>query len=249
MKKLFSLILAMLLLSVSYVPTVASAATVNVPVLAYHVVTQYPASGNPYQYSLTEFKNEMAYLKNNGYTPLSIDEYYNIINNTATAPSKPILLTFDDCTSDFYSNVYPVLYQYGFKATQFAVSDWINTGGHMTSGQIQEVAANKIDVQNHTSSHVNLTSQTHDQKWSAINNCSTKLKSLIYYKTPAFCAYPYGSYDSDTASILQGLGYKGGFTVSGGLSSSSNNKFALPRIIMTNGDSLSIFIRKITTGY
>ncbi len=244
MKKLVTLILSLFILASTNVVAFASSTT-KIPVLLYHVVTQNPSG--TYQFSLTEFKNDMAYLKNNGYTTLSLNQYYSILNGTSTPPTKPVLLTFDDSTSDFYTNVYTVLKQYGFKATQFAVSDWLNTSGHLTSAQLQILSANGIDIENHTTNHQSLTSDWNIQ-YSAINNANTKIKSITNNATSSL-AYPSGNYNSTTISILQNLGYKGSFTVSGGLSSSANNKYELPRIIIANGDSISVFSRKLTTGY
>lgn len=42
-------------------------------------------------------------------------------------PAKPILLTFDGATMDFYNNAYPILKQYGFNATEYVVTDQIGT--------------------------------------------------------------------------------------------------------------------------
>lgn len=244
MKKLVTIILSLFILASTNVVAFANSTT-KIPVLLYHVVTPNPSG--TYQFSLTEFKNDMAYLKNNGYTALSINQYYSILNGTSSPPTKPVLLTFDDSTSDFYTNVYPVLKQYGFKATQFAVSDWINTSGHLTSAQLQTLSANGIDIENHTTNHKALTSDWNTQ-YSAINNANIKIKSITNHDSSSV-AYPYGNYNSTTTSILQNLGYKGGFTVSGGLSSSDNNKYKLPRIVIANGDSISVFSRKLTKGY
>ncbi|MBD7912277.1 polysaccharide deacetylase family protein [Clostridium cibarium] len=243
MKKIFSILVAMLFLSI---PCSAKAATnAKVPVLLYHVVSSNP--NGQYQFSLTEFKKQMQYLKANGYTTLSIDQYYNIISRTTPMPNKPVLLTFDDCTSDFYTNVYPVLKQYNMKATQFAVTNWIDTWGHMTTNQLKIVSNNGIDIQNHTTTHSNLTSLTHNQKYDAINAATAKIRSITN-KASTYCAYPYGSYDADTASILKSLGYKGGFKVGGGLSTDMNDKYGLPRTIILNGDNLNVFVRKLSTG-
>lgn len=246
MKKMFLFILVTLFLGVSYSSN-AAATNASVPVLLYHVVSTNPDPNNQYQYSLTEFKKQMDYLKTNGYTTLSIDQYYSIINKTVSMPSKPVLLTFDDCTSDFYTNVYPILKQYGMKATQFAVSNWIDTGGHMTTSQLKTVYANGIDVQNHTTNHSSLTSLTHDQKYVAINDATTKIRSITN-KSPVYCAYPNASYDTDTVLILKNLGYKTGFKVGGGLSKDTSDKYALPRSMILNGDILTVFIRKLLTG-
>ncbi|AGX44431.1 polysaccharide deacetylase family protein [Clostridium saccharobutylicum] len=244
MKKLVTLVLFLFILTSTNVVAFANS-TPKIPVLLYHVVTQNPSG--TYQFSLTDFKNDMAYLKKNGYTPLSLNQYYNILNGTVTAPSRPVLLTFDDSTSDFYTNVYPVLKQYNFKATQFAVTDWLDTNGHLTRAQLQMLSANGIDIANHTIKHQPLTSDWNTQ-YSAINNANIKLKSITNNAANSV-AYPYGNYNSTTMSVLKNLGCQGGFTVSGGLSSSNSNKYELPRIIMANGDSVSVFARKLTTGY
>lgn len=245
MKKIFSIFVAILFLSIPY--SAKAATNAKVPVLLYHVVSSNPSSSNQYQFSLAEFKKQMEYLKTNGYTTLSIDQYYNIINKTTPMPDKPVLLTFDDCTSDFYTNVYPVLKQYNMKATEFAVTNWIDTMGHMTTNQLKLVSTNGIDVQNHTANHSNLTSLTHNEKYAAINDATAKIKAITS-KAPNYCAYPYGSYDADTISILKSLGYKTGFKVGGGLSTDMNDKYALPRTMILNGDTLNVFVRKLSSG-
>ena len=84
MKKLVTLVLFLFILTSTNVVAFANS-TPKIPVLLYHVVTQNPSG--TYQFSLTDFKNDMAYLKKNGYTPLSLNQYYNILNGTVTAPS------------------------------------------------------------------------------------------------------------------------------------------------------------------
>jgi hypothetical protein len=61
-------------------------------------------------------------------------------------------------------------------------------------------------------------------------------------------AYPYGSYDQTSITAQMDAGIKMGFTVNGGLCNSTLDKYKLPRIIIANGDSITTFERKITTG-
>ncbi|URZ04599.1 polysaccharide deacetylase family protein [Clostridium felsineum] len=246
MKKFLLMALTCLLLSI---PCAAKAATnVKVPVLLYHVVSTNPDPSNLYQYNLTEFKKDMAYLNANGYTTLSIDQYYNILNKTIPMPNKPILLTFDDCTEDFYTNVYPVLRQYNMKATEFVITDFIDTSWHLTSNEIKTVFNNGIDIENHTTHHLDLTTLNYNQKFSAINDATAKIQAITK-KTPVYCAYPYGTYDAATVSILKNLGYKAGFSVSNTLSTDSDNKYGLPRICILNGDSFDTFKSKVSMGH
>lgn len=130
------------------------------------------------------------------------------------------------------------------KATEFAFTNWIDTMGHMTSNQLKLVSTNSIDVQNHTTNHSNLNSFTHNQKYAAINDANAKIKAITN-KTPIYCVYPYGNYDTDTISILKSLGYKTGFKAGGGLSADMNDKYALPSTMILNGDTLNVFIRKL----
>lgn len=245
MKKILSALVAMLFLSIPY--NCKAATNVKIPVLLYHVVSSNPSPNNQYQFSLSEFKKQMEYLNANGYTTLSIDQYNNIINKAASMPNKPILLTFDDCTSDFYTNVYPVLKQYKMKATEFVVTNWIDTAGHLTTNQIKLINNDGIDIQNHTTNHADFTTLNHNQKYSAINDATNKIKSITN-KAPVYCAYPYGSYDADTTSILKSLGYKTGFKVGGGLSTDTSDKYGMPRTMILNGDTLNVFIRKVSSG-
>ncbi|MDP4182399.1 MAG: polysaccharide deacetylase family protein [Bacillota bacterium] len=241
------ILISMVCMVVSVGPINANAATsVNVPVLCYHVVTNNPSG--TYQFSLSEFKNQLAYLKKNGYTTLSMNQFIQIMNNKAAAPSKPILLTFDDCTSDFASNVVPALSQYGMKATQFVVSSWVNTSGHLTSAQLKSFSGKGYDIQCHTVSHISLKGQSYSKQYSEIQNNKTAINSYTGI-TPSVLAYPYGPYDQNTITAQQNSGIKMGFTVNGGLCNSSTNKYALPRAVIVNGDSLTTFARKITKGY
>lgn len=218
----------------------------KIPVLCYHTIVA--TTTGTYQTSLTSFKEQMAYLYSNNYTTLSLEQFRKIINSEISAPSNPILLTFDDCYSDFYSIVCPILKKYGMKATQFAVSNWIGSSGRMTRAQINEVAQNNIDVQNHTDNHSYLTQQTYSQQYAAINNAAIAIKSLTGKSVTAL-AYPYGAYDNNSFMALANLGYTMGFTVSSGLCTNSNTKYELPRICMIDTDTLTTFKRKITNGY
>src|SRR3954447_17642365 len=96
LKRLVSLLLiAFLVIPTGWIGHVAKAAAANVdiPVLLYHRIVATPTSQWT-DTSLDHFKQAMQYLDDNGYTTLSADEYVNIKAGNATAPEKPVLLTF-----------------------------------------------------------------------------------------------------------------------------------------------------------
>lgn len=252
MKKIMVLLIAATLLFVFNTSSISAASanksSIEIPVLLYHVVKPDPDPTNPWQFSLEEFEKHMVYLKENGYRTLTMKQYFNILDKKAAMPEKPILLTFDDNSNDFYPYIYPILQQYGMKATQFTVSDWVNGSWNMTATEILTVMENGINIQNHTVTHPFLANLTKEQQYAEITDATTALKELTGKTTMAF-AYPYGNYNSDTISILEELGFKGAFKVGGGISTDKSNRYELPRIMILQEHTLEDFIRMLETGY
>jgi peptidoglycan/xylan/chitin deacetylase (PgdA/CDA1 family) len=215
--------------------------TVTIPVLCYHGVNDNP-SGR-YQLSAAKFQEQMVYLKNNGFTPLSIDDYYRVMTGQIAAPAKPILLTFDDSFADFATHVVPVLQQHGFKATQFVVSGWVNTANHLSSSQIASLSAT-YDMQNHTDSHTRLTSLSYAGAFGEIVRASDRIQAWAG-KRPEFLAYPYGATDANAQQAARDNGIKMAFTVSGQKSTSAMNFLALPRYTIVSSETLSSFAKKV----
>ncbi|MFG2053836.1 polysaccharide deacetylase family protein [Micromonospora sp. NPDC048930] len=217
-------------------------ADVSIPVVLYHVVTTNPTGR--YQHDLAKFTAEMAYLHDNGYTPLSADEYHSVMTSRTAPPAKPILLTFDDSTADFASNVVPVLQRYGFPSIQFAVSDWVDTAGHLTSAQLATLSNQRVAIENHTKDHQDLSTQTYDQAYASIVACDTFITAVTGRK-PTFLAYPYGRTDADAQAAARAAGVTMAFTVASGKTTPADNFLALNRILITSSDTVDTFAKKI----
>lgn len=241
MKTLLLRILAALGLMLPAPAAMAQSGPITIPVLCYHVVS--PSPSGRYQLSLAKFREQMLYLKDNGFTPLSIDEYHAVMTRQSAVPPKPILLTFDDGTSDFATHVVPVLQQHGFKATQFAVSNWVNGAGYMSSAQLGSLASS-YDIQNHTESHPRLTSLSYAAAYGEIVRASDRIAGWTG-KRPEFLAFPYGATDSTVQNAARDNGIKMAFTVSGQKSTSAMNFLALPRYLIPSSETLSSFAKKV----
>ncbi|WP_186759615.1 polysaccharide deacetylase family protein [Planococcus sp. CPCC 101016] len=252
MKKLLVvslLLVSLILMGFSTHTSAAEKSTdIEIPVVNYHVISHNPDPNNLYQYSVEEFEEQMVYLKENGYRSLTLRQYFRILDGKAAMPAKPILITFDDSTSDFYPNAFPILDKYDLKATQFTVSDWVNDSWSMTAEEITTVMKNGIDIQNHTATHPSLDHLSYDQQYDEINDATAALNSLTGKRINVF-AYPYGAYNADTLSVLENLGFKGAFTIEGGISTDKDNRYELPRFMILNGDTLDDFVRKLSTGH
>ncbi len=97
-----------------------------VPVLAYHgfvpqdIKDQYYYD-NKWIDSTEHFEKQIKYLSDNGWTALSIDEFYDWQQKKQTIPEKSCLITFDDGYYEMYYQVLPILEKYHFNGVSFVV--------------------------------------------------------------------------------------------------------------------------------
>ncbi|WP_349654881.1 endo-1,4-beta-xylanase [Neobacillus sp. DY30] len=218
LKRFISLLLVAILIVPSSWMTQAAAAETNndIPVLLYHRVVENPTNQWT-DTSIEKFKRTMQYLNENGYTTLSAEQYVAIMEGTATAPEKPILLTFDDATPDFITNALPVLKQYNMNSVLFVVSDWIGGSYSMSTEQLQSLTNEpSVSLQNHSKTHEqtlvwnsDITLEEASQEISAAN---VYLKSITD-KNPVLMAYPYGAYNSNAEAANRENGIKYAFKV------------------------------------
>jgi len=255
MKKIIVSIISIAIFMSTFVLNANAATSVKVPVLMYHRIETNPNRSDTWQISLTEFKQEMEYLKNNGYTTLTNDQFYNIITKKAAMPAKPVLLTFDGATIDFYNNAYPILRQYGFNATEYVVTDQIGTSWGspsdiikiMNEDQLKIVGNNKIELENHSTTHGHIANLSTAELTKRVSGATAKLESLTN-KPVKYFAYPFGESSNNFVNVLKTLKVKMAFKVGGGMATDSSDLMNMPRIAIINTDNITTFTRKLTTG-
>lgn len=96
----------------------------NVPVLMYHHVS--PSKGS-ITTSPDNFARQIRWLARNGWKTLGADEFASYLRD-GRAPSKSVVLSFDDGYLDNWVYAHPVLEEYGFKAWMFLVTGWVHDG-------------------------------------------------------------------------------------------------------------------------
>ena len=102
------------------------------PILEYHMVQEYtPEDGYDYNVPPEDFKAQLEYLKENGYTTISIRDFLRAKKGLQELPEKPIILTFDDGYVSNYTELLPILEEYNVKATIFMVTNDIGRKNYM----------------------------------------------------------------------------------------------------------------------
>lgn len=214
---------------------------VRLSVLMYHhVQTKESAIANK-QTSLSVntdiFKEQMQYLKDNGYKVVSMQDLVNYFNNGIQIPAKSILLTFDDGYEDFYTDAFPILESFNFTATVFIPTGLMNNGGYLSWDQINQMNS-KILFANHTWSHKNMGVAV-DIIQKEINTADNQLREKGLNLLKVF-SYPYGIDSIQAEKYLLSLNYSLAFSTKSGNILCKQKNLDLPRIRIGN-TSLSFY--------
>lgn len=109
-------------------------------VIAYHDVEDGAADQRYLAVRTSALNDQMAWLRDNGYHPVSVQQILDAHDGKIVLPEKAFLLTFDDGYSSFYTRVWPLLKSYSWPALWAPVGSWVgapankpvNFGGLMT---------------------------------------------------------------------------------------------------------------------
>lgn len=202
----------------------------GIPILAYHMVSD---ANNRYSIDPAIFESQMRYLKEQGYTTISLLEYAKARKGKLQLPEKPIIITFDDGYRDNYTTAVPILEKYGMKGTVFMVANEIGRKGYLTLEQLKELERRNMEIGSHTANHLPLAKLTREEKEREIEK-SKLLMEWKGLKTIFFLAYPNGSYDAETIEILKANEYLGALTGNSGYNTFETDPYVLHRINMPN---------------
>ena len=221
----------------------------TVPVLCYHRFST-KKSFDKITVSAETFDRQMAYLKNNGYTVLTLKQFYDFIDYRHRPPRKSVLITIDDGWKTTQTIAYPILKKHGFPAVLFVNTDNIREKQNsitLTWKELRELkASGLIEIESHSVTHENLTRVSEEQLQREIGESKRLIKSMLGI-SPTAIAYPYGMFNSKTASMMKQYGYRFGFTVFRGGNAFFFNPFALKRSMIFNSENIEDFVKALHT--
>ena len=238
-----SLILSLLITGPAFSQKTEPAATI----LCYHVVE------SPYdtEFSITRetFKQQMQYLAATGYKVISLSELAGYLEGRGNElPPNAVVITVDDGYRSTYSEIFPVLKEYGFPFTAFIYPKWIGQSSYaLTWDQVREMAHQDVDIQSHTLSHAYLTKRRGVYAGAYPNWVRSELeesKRIIEQQTGRavrFLAYPYGDYDAQVAAYASQSGYDAGLTCDFGPVKKGSNPFRMKRVVIRKETTFAEF--------
>ncbi|MBR6034288.1 MAG: polysaccharide deacetylase family protein [Clostridia bacterium] len=215
--------------------------TNGLPVLMYHFfydnVTYYQEDNN--WLNINDFEEQLKYLTENEYYYPTWEEVDQYIDGKIKLPEKSVVLTVDDGDASFFDLAVPMLQKYKVPATIFVISEWY---GWRYNANMECVIFESHSHSMHESGGNGKGRMVNWSKEKIIEDL--KLSSKTLGGADVFC-YPFGHYDDTAIEALKETGYKMAFTIVGGRVSVGYNKYTLPRVRVTAGNSLNYFASSV----
>jgi peptidoglycan/xylan/chitin deacetylase (PgdA/CDA1 family) len=217
---------------------------IRVPILMYHYVSELPPDADDIRRGLTVtpglFRAHMQYLHDQGYITVSLYDLYDALTSGTPLPPKSIILTFDDGYIDAYTNVFPVLKQFGFIGTFFIITSRADASdpAYLSWPQIVEMSRAGMSMEPHTKDHLDLRQRDHEF---LIYQMQGSIESLAAYTgiTPRMFDYPVGHYDAATLQVARELGVWIGVSTNNGDLQTTSGRLHLPRLRIAGNMSLA----------
>jgi len=207
----------------------------TVPILMYHSVDN---KAGTFFVSPENFAKQMEYIKKNGYEVITLDELVGSIRNKEHLKRNKVVITFDDGYKDNFEHAYPVLKKYGFPATIFLITDFIDKKpAFLNWSEVKIMSKDKISFGGHTKTHFYLGLML-DEK-NALDELAGSKKAIeqqINMPANYFC-YPGGGFNESTKALVVQAGYQGACSTNRGFADLNSDVYELKRIKVTNSDT------------
>ncbi len=138
----------------------------NFVAISWHNVEDDTADQRFMSVRTSALREQFAWLRENGYHPVSVDQIREAHRGGKPLPNKAVLLSFDDGFQSFYTRVFPILQAFQWPALWAPVGSWIDTpmnqqvkfGDEMvdrdyfaTWQQVREIGRSKlVEIASHT---------------------------------------------------------------------------------------------------
>ena len=213
----------------------------GLPVLMYHFFydnSKYFKEDNNWL-DINDFDEQLKYMTENKFYFPTWDEVSDYIDGKIKLPSKSVVLTVDDGDASFFDLAVPVMQKYKVPATSFVITSWY---GWRYNPELEYVVWESHSHDMHESGangKGRMVNWTYDQIVKDLKTSSETLGGAN-----VFC-YPFGHYNNNAIKALEDSNYILAFTVEGGRVNKNADKFKLPRVRVSDGNSMSYFKKSI----
>jgi peptidoglycan/xylan/chitin deacetylase (PgdA/CDA1 family) len=183
------------------------AGTVQAPILLYHHIAEFEGV-NRYYVSPGNFRLQMQYLFDQGYTTIIPSQLREVILNGGKLPARPVIITFDDGNLSVYQNALPVMDEYGYVGAMYLVANYLKAQDFLSSEQILSLVNRGWEIGSHGTSHIELP-KNHDFIRRELIDSHFKIEEITGIPVKSF-AFPFGMVDDFVILKTQDYGYTTG---------------------------------------
>ena len=200
---------------------------------AYHRFgdQRYPSTN----ISLDVFAAQLSFLREQGFAVLTLGAALEQLAEGADLPRPTVVLTVDDGYRSFLTGALPILRRFGYVATLFISTDNVGRAGFMTWVEIADLAAQGMEIGNHSASHAYFLNLPVGQQLRAfeadVERAQAAFQAHLGWR-PQLFAYPFGEYLPAWESVLQALGFKAAVAQNSGVVYRGSPVYGLPRFPM-----------------
>jgi peptidoglycan/xylan/chitin deacetylase (PgdA/CDA1 family) len=208
------------------------------PILLYHHIRDIDKPGR-YDISPATFETQLQYLKQWGYTSITIEKLVDALKYSDPLPEKPVIITFDDGDLDIYQNAFPIMQKMGFVGTFYVVSNRLKSVDFVNVAQLREMVAAGWEIGSHSHSHNDMT-LNHNSINSEALGSKKELIDAIGAPVNSF-AYPFGQIDPVVGNHVASYGYTNGVGLGTSYTHTLGSIFYLSRLEVRNEYSFDAF--------
>ncbi len=216
----------------------------QLPILNYHGLESkngeysWLDEEKPYVLSASAFSNQLTYLKQHGFSTLSLSELENWLAGKRF--ERPVVLTFDDGHVSHYEHALPILKARHQKAIFFISPSLIGKRDYMNWFHLRKLADEGFEIGSHGLNHVPLTRLSRDKMRWELSESKRMLEKRLGIQVRSF-SVPRGFFEPEIAKMAESLGYAYVFTSRFQLNPQEQNPFCLGRLVVKKALSFENF--------
>jgi len=237
-----------------------------IPVLMYHKIPDAPlASKHQIFVTKENFAKHLAYFKAHDFTPITFSDYQAFASGRrplAGFPRRPIILTFDDGYTDNYTNLLPLMRQYGYRGVLYLLGDFDIRYNQwdadfdptepradiMDRVQKQAFVAAGWEIGAHTMSHAQLPELSAAAALAEMRDSKAALEEALNTEIVSF-AYPYGALNEEVKALAQQAGFTYAVATDTGGMHLEDDRMQIFRVNMFPHETPGSLFKKTATWY
>lgn len=209
----------------------AESDAVPLPILMYHSILKDPQLAGKWTISPAVLEDDLHYLKKHGYESVSAGQLIAYVNGQGELPEKPVMITFDDGLYNNLVYALPLLKEYGmtaivspigYKVDEFSAAQDENPIYAYLSWEDLCLLTEEgvFEIGNHTynlhttkkgrNGIMRLKGESEEAHSKVLTQDVSKLQEAMQAHcdyTPNVFAYPFGSWDKESQTILREMGF------------------------------------------